>query len=145
MPRYSQGYIERLLARSESDALVELQGILLSCPDIDTSKPDYGVPRPAFAYIEALAWFSQAIRSGAWVYFEATSFGRQRAMLDALQVLAPAEVAQMYKLGMEHWRNATVMKNLDRWLADNESASNAWLHALVQLHRDELISMCEMS
>jgi len=145
MPRYSPGYLKQLLASSEFDALVELQGILLSWPGIDTSKPDYGAPLPAFAFIETLTWFSQTIRSGAWTYFEAVSLEKQRAMLGALSVLAPLEVAQMYKLGMEQWRDGDTMKKLDCWVMDNESKCNAWLHALIQIHKNELVPMCEAS
>ncbi|MBA4232273.1 hypothetical protein D7S78_18770 [Ralstonia pickettii] len=145
MPRYSQDYLMQLLASSEFDALVELQGILLSWPGIDARKPDYGAPPSAFAFIEALTWFSQTIRSGAWTYFEAVPLEKQTAMLGALRVLAPPEVTQMYKLGMEHWRDADTMKKLDCWVMDNESTCNAWLRALVQLHKNELIPMCEAS
>lgn len=145
MPRYSQGYLKQLLAGSEFDSLVELQGILLSWSGIDTSKPDYGVPPSVFAFIEALNWLSQATRSGAWTYFEAASLERQSAMLGGLRVLAPQEVAQMYQLGMEHWRDADTMKKLDCWVMDNESTCNAWLHALVQLHKHELIPLCDAS
>lgn len=143
MPRYSHGYLTQLLASSEFDALAELQSILLSWPGIDMHKPDFGAPLPAFAFIETLTWFSQTLRSGAWTYFEAVSLEKQSAMLSALRVLAPPEVAQMYKLGMEHWRDADTIKKLDRWVMDNESTCNAWLHGLVQLHRNELITMCE--
>lgn len=109
MTRFSETYIDRLLASGKYDALVELQGIFWSWSDSAAHHPQYGLTPAVFTFVETLNWFSQAIRSGAWTYFEATPTGRQNAMLTALQRLAPAEFTARYEEGIKHWRDQEMM------------------------------------
>jgi hypothetical protein len=51
------------------------------------------LPEPVFVFVESLVWFSQAIRSGLWIYYEATPRIRQDALPGALRHHAPAEFA----------------------------------------------------
>ena len=138
MARYTDAYIDRLLAINEFDTLVELQRILWSSPKRDAYDLQYGFPDAVFTFIESLGWFSQAIRSGTWTYFEATPNERQKAMYAQLRRFAPAELADQYRCGIEHWHDQAKMADVDRWISDNESTCNDWLFGLVLQNRDEL-------
>jgi hypothetical protein len=138
MARFTDAYIDRLLASRKFDALVELQGIFWGWSGLAAHHPQYGLPVPVFIFIESLNWFSQAIRSGVWSYFEVTPIERQEAMYAELQCLAPTGFAEQYRQGIKHWRDQAKMKNLDRWVSENESACDDWLFKLLLAHRQEL-------
>jgi hypothetical protein len=138
MGRYSDQYIDRLLARGDYDAMVELSGILFSSPDRDSRQPEYRLPSPVFVYVETLGWFAQASRSGVWTYYEATPAGRQEAMRQALAAWAPLGYAQRYAFGMHHWTDERQMEELDRWIRSNEALCNEWLLDHIRRHRGEL-------
>src|SRR5512140_2057350 len=127
MARYTDAYIDRLLASAEFETLVELQSILWSSPMRDVHDPQYGMPGAVFAFVETLSWFSQAIRSGTWTYFEATPIERQEALHAQLLRLAPAEFSEQYGRGIKHWRDQAKIKDVDRWISENESTCNDWL------------------
>lgn len=91
MARFSDTYIDRLLASGKYDALVELQGIFCGWSGLASDHPRYGLPATAFIFVETLNWFSQAIRSGAWTYFEVTPKERQMAILSELQYIGLPE------------------------------------------------------
>lgn len=141
MARFSERYVSGLLASEQYESLVELQGICLSWSGCNINLPDYGLPLPVFAFVEVSAWFAQSIRSGACTYFEATSQERQYGTHLVLQALGPAGFADNYLYGIEHWRCESDMRLLDRWISDNDDLCHAWLHALVQQHRNEILSI----
>ena len=138
MARFSDTYIDRLLASGKYDALVELQGIFWGWPGLVSDHPRYGLPPAVFAFVETLNWFSQAIRSGAWTYFEVTPTERQLAMFAELQRIGPPEFADQYKQGSEHWRVQEKMRDLDRWFSANEPVCDQWLFDLLRQNRKEL-------
>lgn len=138
MPRLSDTYIDRLLASGKYDALVELQNIFWGWPGLASDHPQYGLPPAVFAFVETLNWFSQAIRSGAWTYFEVTPKERQIAMLEGLQQIAPPEFADQYRHGIEHWRVQEKMRDLDLWISNSESICDQWLFDLLHQNRKEL-------
>lgn len=138
MARYTDAYIDRLLARSDFETLVELQCILWGSAKRAADDPQYGFSGALFAFVECLSWFSQSIRSGAWTYYETTPKERQEAMHAQLQRLAPAEFADQYRRGINHWQDQETMKDVDRWISENESTCNDWLFSLVLQNREEL-------
>jgi hypothetical protein len=94
MPKFSQAYLDTLFSSPDFSKLVELCGYLQD--GLNRSEPGYGYPQPVFVFLESLLWFSQAIRSGAWTYYEATPRARQDAMLRALEREAPRGFAAHY-------------------------------------------------
>ena len=138
MARFTDTYIDRLLASGKYEALVELQGIVWGWSGLATHHPQYGLPPAVFAFVETLNWFSQAIRSGAWTYFEATPTERQMAIFAGLQRLGPPEFAEQYKHGIEQWQVQEEMRDLDRWVSANESVCDQWLFDLLRQNRKEL-------
>ena len=138
MTECSDSHIDRLLVNGHCDTLAHVQGLLHGWPGLAVDDPRYGLPPPLFTFTETLSWFSQAIRSGGWTYFEATPTQRQSALLDDLREMAPGDVVRRYEEGIWHWQDESVMGNHDRWVCANESACNRWLHALLRRNRDEL-------
>ncbi len=138
MARFSDTYIDCLLASGKYDALVELQSIFWCWPGLASDQPRYGLPPTVFTFVETLNWFSQAIRSGAWTYFEVTPNERQMSMFAALQRIGPPKFADQYQFGIEHWRAQEKMRDLDRWISDNESICDQWLFDLLRQNRKEL-------
>jgi hypothetical protein len=114
MPRkYAESYIAGLIAGNEYGNLFDLSSAICSCPSFAPSKPDYGLPTPAFVYVESLLWFAQAIRSGVWTYYEATTLERQSVMNAALQEFAPDDFALHYAHGMRDWQDETKIDAVD--------------------------------
>ncbi|WP_266172010.1 hypothetical protein [Dyella subtropica] len=141
MGRFSDGYIVRLLAPADFQALLDLQGLLLSAPRCDPSHPTYALPLEAFTFLEVLSWFSQSIRSGSWTYFEVIGGPRSAAMLEALARFGPPGYVDKYRLGVEHWPDLTKMRGLDLWIASVEDDSNVWLRGFVKRHEPEIRSL----
>ncbi len=104
----------------------------------DVHDPQYGMPGAVFAFVETLSWFSQAIRSGTWTYFEATPVERQEALRAQLFRLAPVEFAEQYGRGMKYWRDQSKIKDVDRWISENEPTCNDWLFSIALQSRGEL-------
>jgi hypothetical protein len=138
MGRYSDEYLDELLARSDEVALAELQAILFSWHGRDTLQADYGLPSAIFVYVETVTWFAQAIRSGAWTYYEATPLTRQQAMREALGVWAPQDYAEQYGFGMSYWKDKRGIDALDKWMREREESCNDWLMQLLRRHREKL-------
>jgi hypothetical protein len=136
--RYSDDYIDRLLVRSDYEAMVELSGIFFSWTGRDLLQADYRLPSPVFVYVEALCWFAQAWRSGVWTYYDATPVVRQEAMREALRIWAPLGYAERYGFGMIHWNDERRIQVLDEWMRKNEKFCNEWLAELLRKHRQEL-------
>lgn len=138
MARFSDTYIDRLIASGKYDALTELQGIFWGWSGLSSDHPQYRLPPAVFVFVETLNWFSQAIRSGTWTYFEVTPTERQLVMFAELQRIGPPEFADQYKQGSEHWLVQEKMVDLDRWVSANESVCDQWLFDLLRQNRKEL-------
>jgi hypothetical protein len=136
--RFADVYIDRLLARSDYDALVELQGILWSWPGRRSERPDYAFPSSVFVFVEVLGWFAQAERSGTWTYYEGTPIWRQEALRDALKLCGPDGYAAKYAFGMAHWKDINQAKLLDEWIAGQQAACWLWLRQLLEESREVL-------
>jgi hypothetical protein len=80
-----------LFVAREYDGLVWLSALICGSEVFDPQEPAYGLEPPLFLFVEALAWFAQAIRSGVWTYFETTPVGRQQRMLALLKTIGPSE------------------------------------------------------
>ena len=142
MPRkYAESYIDRLLIGTEYGDLVDLSQCLCSSRQFITSSPVYGLPQPAFVFVETLCWFAQAIRSGAWTYYEATQPLRQSSMLAALKAHAPKDFAGWYGRGIAGWEDEDTMAAVDQWIEANESASIDWLQVHVNTHRQLVLEL----
>ncbi len=138
MARYTDAYIDRLISSKGFLELVELQGIFFGWSGCDFNLPNFGFHSSVFTFNESLTWFSQAIRSGVWTYYEATPIERQEAMFAALQIHAPIEFSKQYKYGIEHWKDVERIESLDSWIEDNEFMCNEWLFDLLLKNRHEL-------
>jgi hypothetical protein len=135
MRRYADSYIDQLIARSDYDAMVDLQGILMSGHGVNFDMPEYGLPSIAFVFVESILWFAQSVRSGAWTYFESISPERQSAMYQALESFAPKGFAERYKFGSENWKDPEQMERLDRWIDETDPACIEWLAAFQRKNR----------
>lgn len=136
-PKASPAYLDARLQSGQYEDLAELSRLLSTADSFHLSADDYGLAMPLFVFIESMSWFAQAIRSGTWTYFEATSTARQAAMYKALESLAPTNFAKSYALGMSEWRNPDAMQHLDRWIEEHDTENNRWLSQLAQSHRSE--------
>src|SRR4051812_46254302 len=108
--KYAIQYIDRLLAGTTYHDLVEISSALRSSPQFTVTAPDLGLPPFALVFVEMLAWFAQAIRSGVSTYYEATPANHQAAMAGALRAFAPEEFAVWYERGMADWRDLTKIR-----------------------------------
>lgn len=141
-PKFSQAYFDALFSSPDCSKLVELCAYLPGAGCYSPSEPCYGYPQPVFVFVESLVWFSQAIRSGAWTYYEATPGARQDAMLDALKCEAPTEFATHYALGMRDWRDEQKIEAVDMWMQNHDEDNNRWLWRLVNKHRSAIERLC---
>jgi hypothetical protein len=140
--KFSQAYLDQLFSAPDFSKFVEINGYLVGSDAYDRSQPTYGFPEPVFVFTEGLIWFSQAIRSGVWTYYEATPPFRQEAMLRALKEHAPKGFAAKYALGMKNWQRKSKMAGLDEWIRDHEDDCNRWLWHLITEHRPTLEVLC---
>jgi hypothetical protein len=140
MPKFSQGYLDALFSSRDYGKLVEPSGYLQE--GLSRSDPTYGYPRPVFVLVESLLWFAQAIRSGAWTYYEATPRARQDAMLCALESDAPKDFATHYALGMQNWQDEGKIGVVDVWIENHDEDNNRWLWDLVNAHRATFERLC---
>jgi len=140
--KFSQAYLDTLFSSPDLSTLVELSGYLYGSEDYNRNEPTYGYPEPVFVFVESLVWFSQAIRSGVWTYYESTPRIRQDAMLDALRRHAPAEFATHYSLGMKNRRGELNTNVVDAWIEDHEEDCNRWLWRLANEHRSAIERLC---
>lgn len=136
MRRYADSYIDQLIGRSDYEAMVDLQGILMSGTRVNLDAPDYGLPSIPFVFVESILWFSQSVRSGAWTYFESTAKDRQAAMYEALDSFAPLGFAERYKYGSENWRDSERMIELDRWIDESDDSCARRLAEFQRKNRD---------
>lgn len=111
----------------------------------DSYKPEeanYGLEPPVFVLIESLLWFSQALRSGVWTYFEATPVLRQEAMLWALRRVAPKDFSEYYTVGMKVWKDENKIRAVDTWMQNNDEENNRLLWRLAIEHRASIERLC---
>ncbi len=141
MRKYSTSYVDELLAKAGYADLVELSSVICSSTRFKADAPDYGLPEFAFVFVEALAWFAQAIRSGVWTYYEATTLERQAAMLGALRTIGPAKFAEAYESGCLHWRDEQSINVVDKWIEANEEVAANWLHSLARTNRQRMLDL----
>lgn len=134
---YSVAFIDQLVCSRTYDSLVMLS-TYVEAASTAPGEPGRGLQAQLFVFVEALAWFAQSDRSGAWSYFEATSSLRQEAMCASLIALGFDSLAQHYSFGMRRWEDAVLMQQLDRWLEENEEQNESWLFGLVISQRDQL-------
>jgi hypothetical protein len=139
--KYATEYIDRLLTEATYEDLAALSAAICSSARFNAASPDYGLPQFAFLFAEILLWVAQAIRSGAWTYYEATSPARQDAMLIALRQAAPPEFALWYERGMHDWREETRIAALDDWIEANDDVAHEWLRTLVRRSCEALFEL----
>jgi hypothetical protein len=133
--KFAQAYLDELFSTPEFTKLIEIAGYFAATDEYRTDAPDFGLPRPVFVFHETLLWFSQAIRSGVWTYYEATPRARQEAMLNALAGEAPLGYAAIYLLGMATWQDEVKRRYVDAWIEGHEENCNQWLWRLANQHR----------
>lgn len=138
MVRFTDEYIDRLLEQADYDALVQLQAIICGWEDFNSLRPHYGLPEPIFVFVEAMTWFAQAFRSGAWTYYEATAEEHQNEMKRLLSIYGSSQYSDQYAYGLEHWQSVEQMKVLDRWMQSVDDEVTGWLLQLLKNHRTEL-------
>jgi hypothetical protein len=139
-PKFSTSYLAQLFEPGDYQRLAEMNDILRGA-DAITDAADYGLSRKLFLFCEGLDFFAQSIRSGAWTYFEAVPHVRQLAFAKAARAERSVlrELPEMYEFGRSNWRDPEAMRGLDRWIGQNEAASDAWLWQLVVGEREEFL------
>jgi hypothetical protein len=143
--KFSQSYLDTLFSSPDTGKLVTLFVCLQWAEGYSRDEPNYGYPQPVFVFLESLAWFAHAIRSGVWTYYEATPWARQQAMLCALESEAPSGFSTHYALGMRNWRDKVKIKAVDAWIRAHEEDNNRWLWRLVNEHRPDVERLCGQS
>jgi hypothetical protein len=142
MPRkYAEQYIDRLLSGEADFHLSQLSSCMCSSPHFTLAQLDYGLPRPAFVFVETLCWLARSCNSGVWTYYEATPLSRQVAMRDALRALAPEEYATWYDRGMTDWEDEQRIRAVDHWIRDNQNRADEWLRQFALAHRDVVMAL----
>ncbi len=139
-PKFSIAYLARLFEPGDHQRLAEINAILRGS-DVISDAADYGLSQKLFLFCEGIDFFAQSNRSGAWTYFEAVPHARQLAFAKAARAECSVlkELPEMYEFGSKNWRDPEVMCKLDRWIEQNESASDAWLWQLVAEEREEFL------
>lgn len=141
MRRFGVQYVDGLLTGEDYHQLAELSAIVCGSDRFAPAAPDYGLPLPGFVFVEALCWFAQAARSGAWTYYEATPRPRQEAMARALRGHGPVGYADWYERGMTEWEDEDRMRAVDCWMEANTAAAERWLREFVRQHREVMIEL----
>jgi hypothetical protein len=141
MRRFSVEYIDELLAGDDYGQLAQLSSILCASAGFSSGVSDLGLPQPALLFVEALCWFAQALRSGAWTYYEATPLDRQEAVLSALRAHAPPEFGEWYEYGLAHWESPERMQAADEWIEANEGKAERWLRDYLAANRAMVIAL----
>ncbi|WP_409303171.1 hypothetical protein [Pseudomonas sp. KCJK8993] len=134
---YSAAYVDQLIDSRSYEAMAML-GAHMEAAAPAPDQPDLGLPPVLFVYLEALTWFAQSVRSGAWTYFEATPHARQQAMRAGLLALGCDRWLERYVFGMDHWTDEASMAELDRWIDASEPEQASWLLQLLDTQRDRL-------
>jgi hypothetical protein len=132
---YNPAYLDRLISSDGFEDLVQVSALLCATDRFSPDESDYGLPEPLFVFVEALLWFAQSSRSGAWTYYEATPTTRQEAMFRALEAIADRTLAHRYAEGMKSWRYAGAMRTLDDWIRNHDDEATTWLCGLVRSNR----------
>ena len=138
MPRFGIQYISDLLDKRSFSAAVALQSFIFGWEGVEDHLPDRGLPKPIFAALEVLTWFSQGDRSGAWTYYETTPPERLTAVKAVLNELQAGEIASRYSYGSRNWRSIEAMRELDQWIGENEQPVIAWYFEVLARHRAQL-------
>jgi hypothetical protein len=138
--RFSESYINRLLD-SDERTLADLTSIIGSSSRYDRQAPDHGLPQFAFAFTEGLLWLAQAIRSGAWTYYEATPIERQRAALNAFRSCLRPDIVDCYERGMRDWQDESLMEPVGRWIRAHEDDIDRELRRLLLDNRAEVLEL----
>jgi hypothetical protein len=141
MRRFSVQHVEGILAGDDYRQLAELSAMLCGSARFSHAAPDYGLPPPAFVFVEALCWFAQASRSGAWTYYEVTPRSRQDLMSRALLTYAPPDYGIWYERGMVDWECEERMQAVDEWIRANEAYAERWLRELAVDNREVVIDL----
>jgi hypothetical protein len=139
---FSQANLDQLFSAPDVAKFVAINGYLAGSGAYDRGQPTYGFPMAVFVFKESLIWFSQSIQSGARTYYKATPPARQAAMLQALSVHAPEELAFQYARGMKDWRNKPKIACVDHWIRSREDVCHRWLWHHVLAHRQAIESLC---
>ena len=122
---------------------MDLSSALCSGSVFRPQELQYGLPLPAFTFVESLLWFAQAQRSGVWTYFESTPPERQAAMLQTLESNpAPAGFAEHYALGMNNGKDVEKLDVVDLWIRAHDVDNNAWLWRIADEHRALFEALC---
>jgi hypothetical protein len=140
--KFTQPYLDDLFSADDLTKLVDIQCYLAASPAYNSGAATYGHPEPVFAFMEGLLWFSQALRSGVWTYYEATPRFRQDAMVRALERYAPQGFAAYYALGMKDWRDESKIVVVDKWIENHEDDCDRWLWRLANEHRPTFERAC---
>jgi len=134
-PAISPSYIDGLFRERDYGGLVWISSLISGSDAAKLQEPDYGLPQPLFLFVESLSWFAQAIRSGAWTYYESTPDTRQKVLLTAYEADGPKGFSQRYAQGMSGWKNPTEMADLDAWIEKTDNENNKWLWELASKNR----------
>ena len=140
---HARELVDRWLQSDGRDgAVLELWCALTSVPGFERSRPDYGLPAFAFAYVEVASWLGASLQSGAWTYYEAASTERQLALIGALAEVGSRAVRNAYREGADRGAVEDAHDDLDQWVDANRKRLDRWLLALLRRHRsglDELL------
>ncbi|MGE7842286.1 hypothetical protein ACQKNX_15945 [Lysinibacillus sp. NPDC093712] len=69
---------------------------------------------------EKINWQSQSNRSGVWTYYEILNDSSAATFIGRLNAKEENETLIMYMMGINKYRDETLMEHIDKWIWKNE-------------------------
>ncbi|MEK5329961.1 MULTISPECIES: hypothetical protein [unclassified Lysinibacillus] len=69
---------------------------------------------------EMINWQSQSNRSGVWTYYEIVNDSSATTLIGRLKAKGENEILTMYMMGINKYRDETLMEHIDKWIWENE-------------------------
>ncbi len=71
---------------------------------------------------EMINWQSQSNRSGVWTYYEIVNDSSAATLIGRLKAKEENEILTMYMMGINKYRDETLMEHIDKWIWENEES-----------------------
>lgn len=69
---------------------------------------------------EMINWQSQSNRSGVWTYYEIVNDSSATTLIGRMKAKGENEILTMYMMGINKYRDETLMEHIDKWIWENE-------------------------
>ena len=76
---------------------------------------------------EIMNWQSQSNRSGVWTYYEILDDTSASTLISRLKAKEENEILTIYMMGINKYRDESIMEHIDKWIGENEERIYGYL------------------